>query len=131
METVTNNSSSITWDDQERVALVRYKPGATLGVEDGNFLASTLAKWVGDDDAPFGVVADAKDLRATTGEYRAVASSFFRKHRTRAAIAMLNLGSYIAIVVELFRIGTGIRLKAFSDERAARVWLREQARVAG
>ena len=70
------------------------------------------------------MLADAKGLRGTDAEYRASASGFFRKHRDTACIALINLGPVIHVVVEMFRIGTGIQLKTFPDEAAARAWLR-------
>lgn len=98
-----------------------------MTAKDGLFLTSALAGWIKDDGA-FGVLADAKGLKGTDGEYRAIASSFFRQHRSRAAIALINMGSVIAVLVEMFRIGTRIRLKAFSNEADARVWLLQQAK---
>ena len=49
--------------------------------------------------------------RSTDAEYRAKASAFFRKHRDTAYIALTNLGPVTHIVVEMFRVGTGIQLK--------------------
>ncbi|HVH44703.1 MAG TPA: hypothetical protein VM925_20260 [Labilithrix sp.] len=131
METITSDSTEISWDAEGRVAHVRYTAGATLTGQDGAFLTNALARWIGADDRPFSVFADAKGLRGTDAEYRASASAFFRQHRSRAAIALVNMGSVISVLVEMFRIGTGVRLKAFSDETAARAWLRAQAAEAG
>jgi hypothetical protein len=126
METITNPSTEITWDPEERLAFVRYTAGATLVAEDGVFLTEALARWTAGGES-FSVLADAKDLKGTDGRYRAIASAFFRTHRARAAIALLNMGAVITVLVEMFRIGTGVRLKAFPDEMAAREWLRKQA----
>jgi hypothetical protein len=123
-ETVTNASSAITWHPEMRVAVVRYTADAVLTNADGDLLAAALTGWVGTSGEPFGVFADAAGLRGTDAEYRAKASSFFRKHRDHAFIALVNLGPVIHVVVELFRIGTGIQLKTFANEAAARAWLR-------
>ena len=48
----------------------------------------------------------------------------FKQQRHRGVIALTNVGPIIHIVVEMFRIGTGIQLKTFSTEAAAREWLR-------
>ena len=78
------------------------------------------------DEYSIDVLADAKGLRGTSPEYRASASRFFRKHRDIAFIALINLGPVIHVVVEMFRVGTGIQLKTFADETTARAWLRSK-----
>jgi hypothetical protein len=83
-----------------------------------------LTGWVGATGEPFAVLADAAGLGGTDGEYRAEASRFFRPHRDHAFIALINVGPVIHVVVEMFRVGTGIQLKTFADEAAARSWLR-------
>ncbi len=60
----------------------------------------------------------------TDAEYRAKVSGFFRQHRDTAYIALIHLGPVIHVVVEMFRVGTGIQLKALGSEAAARAWLR-------
>jgi hypothetical protein len=122
--TVTSDSTEITWDAASRIALVRYTSGVTLTGPDGPFLVDALTGWIGADGEPFAVFADAKGLRGTNAEYRASASRFFRQHRDHAFIALINLGPVIHVVVEMFRVGTGIQLKTFPDEAAARSWLR-------
>jgi hypothetical protein len=103
---------------------VRYVPGTALGSKDGDFLADALSGWIGGGGEPFAVFADAAGLHATDAAYRAKASGFFRQHRDTAFIALINLGPVIRVVVELFRVGTGIQLKTFADEAGARSWFR-------
>jgi hypothetical protein len=117
-------STQIRWDATSRVAFVHYSPGAVLKSSDGTFLAETLTGWIARDREPFGVLADADALGGTDAEYRAKASRFFREHRGRAFIALIHVGPLIHIVVEMFRVGTGIPLKTFPDEITARAWLR-------
>jgi hypothetical protein len=105
---------------------VRYTAGAVLTSSDGDFLVQALTGWVGSAGEPFGVLADAAGLQATDAAYRAKASGFFRGHRGRAFIALINVGTVIGVVVELFRVGTGIGLKTFASEDAARTWLRSK-----
>jgi hypothetical protein len=124
MVTVTSPSTEISWSPEERLAVVRYTPGITLTSRDGDFLVDALTGWVGTKGQAFAVLADAAGLQGTDAEYRARASGFFRQHRETAFIALINLGPVIHVVVELFRVGTGIQLKTFADEAAARAWLR-------
>jgi hypothetical protein len=123
-DTVTSASTEISWHLPSRVAVVRYAPGASLTSADGTFLADALARWVGGHSEPFAVLADGTGLHGTDAAYRAKASQFFRQHRTTSFIALINLGPVIHVVVEMFRVGTGIQLKTFADEAAARAWLR-------
>jgi hypothetical protein len=119
-------STEITWSPGERLAGVRYTPGTTLKGEDGDFLVEALTGWIGGNREPFAVLADAAGLHTTDAEYRTRASGFFRQHRDTAFIALINLGPIIHVVVELFRVGTGIQLKTFASEAAARSWLRSK-----
>jgi hypothetical protein len=122
--TVTSPSTEITWHAPSRVAFVSYSRGAVLASRDSTFLIEALAGWIGTDGDPFAVLADADGLGGTDGEYRAEAGRFFRQHRDHAFIALINVGPVIHVVVEMFRVGTGIQLKTFADEAAARSWLR-------
>jgi len=121
---VTCASTGIAWSPEQRVAHVRYTRGATLTSTDGDFLVDALTSWVGGEGEPFAVLADAAGLHGTDAAYRAKASGFFRQHRGTAFIALTNVGPVIHVVVELFRVGTGIQLKTFPSEVAARTWLR-------
>jgi hypothetical protein len=123
-DAVASDTTQIRWDPRSRVALVHYTSGATLTGPDGPFLVNALAAWIGRDGLPFAVLADAEGLGGTNAEYRASVSRFFRQHRGTAYIALINLGPVIHVVVEMFRIGTGIQLKTFGDEAACRVWFR-------
>ena len=122
----TNDSTDLRWDPESRVALVCYKPGASLIAADGVFLVEKLQDWIGASGRPFAVLADGAGLRGTSAEYRALAAGFFRQHRDAAHIALIHLGPVIHVVVEMFRIGTGVQLKSFADEVAARSWLRKK-----
>jgi hypothetical protein len=122
-DAVASDTTEIRWDENSRLASVRYTEGASLTGPDGPFLVNALTTWIGTEKKPFGVLADAKGLRGTSAEYRASASRFFREHRDTASIALFNAGPVIRVVVEMFRIGTGVQLKTFADEAAARSWL--------
>jgi len=121
---VKSPSTEIAWSPETRLAAVSYTSGITLESDDGDFLIEALAGWIGTNGEPFAVFADAAGLRGTDPAYRAKASGFFRQHRHTAYIALINLGPVIHVVVELFRVGTGIQLKTFASEAAAHSWLR-------
>jgi hypothetical protein len=52
--------------------------------------------------------------------------AFFKGHCGAVNIALINMGPVVRIVTEMIRIGTGIKLKGFADDAAARGWLRSQ-----
>jgi hypothetical protein len=123
---VTSATTEISWSSEQRVAHVRYVQGARLASEDGDFLVDALRGWVGSEGEPFAILADAAGLQGTDGAYRAKASGFFRLHRDHSFIALIHVGPVIHVVVELFSLGTGIPLKTFPSEVAARSWLRSK-----
>jgi hypothetical protein len=121
---VKGGSTTLIWLPDSRLACLRYDPGTTLRAADGVFLAKTLTRCTADSGEHFGVLADYTNGRATDAEYRAEAREFFQAHRDTACVAIFNASAVIRIAAELFRVATGIRLKAFLDEAAARSWLR-------
>ena len=123
-DSIANGSTQISWHSSSRVALVRYTSGAHLAASDGVFLVDAPTTWLGASGTPFAILADANGLRETDAPCRSRVSKFFKQHRDTAVIALVNLGPVIHIVVEMFRLGTGIQLKTFESEPAARSWLR-------
>jgi hypothetical protein len=123
-EAARNSTTEIGWEAAPRLARVRYMDGASLSDADGSFLVDTLTGWIGTDGAPFGVLADGRGLKSTNAEYRARASRFFHQHRGVAFIALINVSPVTYVVVEMFRVGTGVQLKSCGDEASARAWLR-------
>lgn len=121
---VTRGSVAIGWDAESRVAVVHYGPDTRLTAPDATALVGALTSWIGSAAEPFGVLALAAGVRGTDAAYRAQASAFFRKHRASAFIALVDMGPVLTLVVDMFRIGTGIELKGFRDEPSARSWLR-------
>jgi hypothetical protein len=125
-DSVASDSTQIRWDAASRIASVRYTAGVSLTGPDGPFLVDALTKWIGVTGEAFAVLADARGLRSTDAAYRAASGNFFKQHRATAYVALTNVGPVIRVVVEMFRLGTGIQLKTFADEGAARGWLRSK-----
>jgi hypothetical protein len=123
-QSIATDTMELVWCPESRLALVRYAPDVTLTRSDGVVLVDALTGWIAGSSAPFGVLANASGVSATDAEYRAKASQFFWQHRDDAFIALFNVSPVIRVVVEMFRVGTGVPLKTFPDERAARAWLR-------
>jgi hypothetical protein len=120
---VVSASTEIEWDAVTRIAVVSYAPETTLTIADATFLVGALTRWIGSAKEPFGIFARAGGVRATDAAYRAATSEFFRQHRSSARIALVGMSTILGLVVDMFRVGTGVQLKAFTDEAAARAWL--------
>lgn len=125
MEKVTVRSAEMTWDPQARLAVLRFAHDTTPTGPDAVVLVDALSRWVGDAGRPFGLLGDGARLRGVDAEYRAVWSRFLRRHRDDSTTAFFNMSAVVRIAAEMFRLGTGLRLKAFATENDARAWLRE------
>jgi hypothetical protein len=116
----------IVWSPESRLAVLRFAPGITLGAGEAALLVDSLTGWIGADGRLFGLLADTKDVRGTDAEYRAKTRDFFKQYREQVFVAVVNMGTVIRIVADMFRLATGIQLKGFADEGQARTWLREK-----
>lgn len=124
MEKVTAGPAELTWDPEARLAVLRFSRMATPTGRDAVVLADALKGWVGETREPFGLLGDGGRLRGVDAEYRAVWSQFLRQHREYAYAAFFNMSAVVRIAAEMFRLGTGLHLKAFASEAEARSWLR-------
>lgn len=125
MDKVTRGSIEMTWDSEARLALLRFESATRATGKDAVVLVDALTRWIGTDRKPFGLLGDGGRLAGVDAEYRSVWGKFFRQHRDDSFIAFFNMGPIIRVAAEMFRIGTGLRLKAFAGEDEARSWLRE------
>ena len=110
---VTFGRMTAEWDPKTRVAWLRYEHGTTLGAADGAFLTATLDEWAGSEPLAFAVLSDAKGVRGTDSAYRET-----------GCIALLQLDPVSHVLVEMFRVATGVPLKCFADEEKALAWFR-------
>jgi hypothetical protein len=88
-------------------------------------LVELLTHSIGADGRPFALLCDAAKLSGLDAGYRAVTGQFFRAHRRDCLIAAYHMGPIVRIVADMFRLGTGTRVKGFAGEAAARAWLQE------
>lgn len=130
MDKITIGTIEMTWDSEARLAVLRFERETHVTGKDAVALVGTLSGWIGIDSQPFGLLGDGGKLADLDAEYRSVWGKFFRQHREDSYIAFFNMGPVIRIAAEMFRIGTGIRMKAFANESDARSWLREMGIVA-
>lgn len=126
MEQVRSGTIVMTWDPESRLAVIRFERETRATGKDAAVLVDALRRWIGTEGRPFGLLGDGGRLAGLDAEYRSLWGRFFRDHREDSRIAFFNMGPIIRIAAEMFRIGTGVRMKAFADEDAARSWLREK-----
>jgi hypothetical protein len=110
---------------ESRLVVLRFLADVSLTGKHGEALVDAFESVLVDGER-FGLLADAKGVRGTDADYRAVTGGFFGQHRDTARIALINLGPLIRIVAEMFRVGVGLQMKTFGDAAAARSWLRTQ-----
>jgi hypothetical protein len=124
MEKITAGSAEMTWDPDARLAVLSFVRETTTTGPDAVALVDALSRWIGSEGEPFGLLGDGGRLRGVNAEYRSVWSKFLRLHRDDSYTAFFNMSAVVRIAAEMFRIGTGLRLKAFASEAEARAWLR-------
>jgi hypothetical protein len=125
MEEVTVGTIRMTWDPGSRLAVIRFERDTHATGRDAAVLVDALSRWIGTDRRPFGLLGDGSRLSGLDAEYRSVWGRFLRHHREDSYAAFFGMGPVIRIAAEMFRIGTGLQLKAFADEDKARAWLRQ------
>lgn len=126
MENVRTGSIEVTWDPESRLAVLWFERKTRATGKDAAVLVDAMTRWVGSDGRPFALLSDGGKLAGVDAEYRSIWARFFRQHRDSSWIAFFNMNVFIRIAADMFRIGTGIQMKAFADETAARSWLRER-----
>lgn len=124
MDRVMVRTIEMTWEPEARLAMIRFERETRATGKDAVALVDALTGWIGLDRKPFGLLGDGSGLGGVDAGYRSVWSTFFRQHREDSCIAFFNMGPIVRIAADMFRLGTGLRLKAFADEREARSWLR-------
>jgi hypothetical protein len=124
MERVTVGSAQMTWDPETRLAVLGFSRETTTTGADAVVLVDALSRWIGTDGRPWGLLGDGGRLRGVDAEYRSAWSKFLRQHRADSFTAFFNMSPIVRIAADMFRIGTGLRLKAFATETQARAWLR-------
>jgi hypothetical protein len=114
----------MTWDPASRLATIQFERETRATGHDARILVDSLATWIGTEGKPFGLLGNGAKLSGLDAEYRSVWGAFLRHHRDDCFTAFFNMNAVVRVAAEMFRIGTGLRLKAFAQEREARDWLR-------
>jgi len=124
VQRITSGAIEMTWEEEKRLATLRFAEETRATGKDAALLVDALTRWIGGDGQPFALLGDGGKLAGVDAEYRTLWGRFFKQHRDHASIAFFNMGPLIRVAAEMFRLGTGLHVKAFADEDRARTWLR-------
>lgn len=124
MDKVTAGAIEMTWDSESRLALLRFERETRGTGKDAEKLIEALARWIGTDGKPFALLGDGSKLAGVDAAYRSLWGKFLLQHRKDCCIVFFNMSPVIRVAAEMFRIGTGLRLKVVAREEEARSWLR-------
>ena len=125
MENIAFGGIELAWDPDSRLATLGFRKMTKGTGKDATRLVEAMSRWIGPDPKPFGLLGDGGKLAGVDAEYRSVWARFLREHRNQCSIAFFDMGVVVRIAAEMFRIGTGVRMRAFAKEDDARAWLRE------
>ncbi len=125
-EAVNAGAISLTWEPGIRLATLRFAE-PTIGTGPAaQILVKAITGWAGANFEPFGLLADAKNNPSVDAHWRSTWTAFLKIYKASMIIAVFNMGAVARITAELFRIGVGLNLKGFSQEKDARAWLKTQ-----
>lgn len=115
--------ATLTWDDDERLAVLRFvEPGAG-GLEDAEELTGKLAGWTAEDPGPYRLLVDCSEIADVDAGWRATWAECLAQHAHAVTVAWFNATPHIQLVILMFKKGTGVPGEAFATEREARAWL--------
>jgi hypothetical protein len=120
-------AAELVWDAETRRGTLRFvDPAGHAGGAEAAQLTTDLAAWLGadgDEDAPFSLLVDCTEIGSIDAAWRQLWADFFLAHRDHAHLAWFNATPQIALIVTMFRKGTGVRGEAFDQEADARAYL--------
>lgn len=129
MDTRTSRigAAELVWDADARAATLRFVDVAGhAGGREAEQLSTDLGGWLaeaGAEDAPFSLLVDCTEIRSIDAAWRRVWADFFIARRTRARVAWFNATPEVALVITMFRKGTGVRGEVFVEEAEARAYI--------
>lgn len=123
MESIVLESVEMRWDPANRLAMLQYLGDGKPSGKEGEKMIAALTEWIGTDGSPYFILVDGSRITGGDPEYRAVWSRFYKANKQQVQVALFDIGPVLRVAVEMFTLGSGLRMKAFASEREARAWL--------
>jgi hypothetical protein len=121
MAVLTTSSFVASWNPDRRFLDLLFST-PDVGGDDAEQLIRAVREWVGLEQQ-FAVLVDCSVVRGVDSAYRRRSWEFLRFCRPRARIATYGAAPVLRVLIDMFRVGTGVELRSFPDTRAARAWL--------
>jgi hypothetical protein len=123
MESIVLESVEMRWDPRNRLARLAYLGNGKPKGKEAERLIAAMTGWIGTDGAPYFILVDGSRVTGGDPEYRAVWSRFYKTHKQQVQVALFAIGPVLRVAVEMFALGSGLRMKAFASEGEALAWL--------
>ncbi len=122
-------AAELVWDEGARQGTLRFvDEAAAAGGAEAEHLTRDFERWLTDSPAgPFTLLVDCTEIASLDAGWRQGWADFFLAHREDARLAWFNASPEVALIVTMFRKGTGVRGEAFATEREARDYLAARA----
>jgi anti-anti-sigma regulatory factor len=117
-------AAQLTWDPDARCATLEFVDEAgRAGRAEAEHLTTDLEAWLGQHRAPFQLLVDCTEIAQIDAAWRQLWADFFTDHRDHATIAWFNANPEVALIITMFRKGTGVDGEVFATEDEARSYL--------
>lgn len=124
VETFTHRGIVVTWAPEARVVSFTYDDDRALTGEAADVIIPVVARWVG-DERPYGILVDASRTLEANEAWRRRWTAFHRSHARLVRIAIFKASPFIQGFLHLYSAWSGVALRCFPNEHAARQWLGE------
>jgi anti-anti-sigma regulatory factor len=117
-------AAQLSWDPAARCATLEFVDAAgRAGRAEAEHLTADLEAWLGAERLPFRLLVDCTEIAHIDAAWRQLWADFFTDHRDHATLAWFNANPEVALIITMFRKGTGVAGEVFASEAEARAYL--------
>lgn len=122
--TARRGAAQLTWDPEARSATLEFVDEAgTAGRPEAEHLVREFERWLDGSREPFELLVDCTEIARIDAAWRQLWADFFTTHRDHATLAWFNANPEVALIITMFRKGTGVVGESFATETEARAYL--------
>ncbi len=119
-------AAELRWDADQRRATLRFVDEAgRAGRPEAEHLLADFERWLDGSREPFQLLVDCTEIASIDAAWRQLWADFFTDHRDHGRLAWFDANPEIALIVTMFRKGTGVLGDVFATEAEARTYLDE------